>query len=84
VQEDLILQGSARGEVRYLPARAMMRRVMSMSQASRPVREIEQPNHASGEDGGWINRKATELATRAANARQLSGRRRFVDRMALA
>src|SRR5206468_8951775 len=27
----------------------------------------------------WINRRATEQATRAANARQLSGRRRFVD-----
>jgi hypothetical protein len=53
--------------------------MMSMSQASRPVREIEQPNHASGQDSEWINRKATELATRAANARQLSGRRRFVD-----
>jgi hypothetical protein len=31
------------------------------------------------QDGGWINRRATEQATRAANARQLSGRRRFVD-----
>lgn len=27
----------------------------------------------------WTNRKATELATRAARARQVSGRRRFVD-----
>jgi hypothetical protein len=27
----------------------------------------------------WTNRRATELATRAANARQKSGRRRFVD-----
>ena len=27
----------------------------------------------------WTNRRATEQATRAANARQLSGRRRFVD-----
>jgi hypothetical protein len=27
----------------------------------------------------WINRRATEQATRAANARQQSGRRRFVD-----
>jgi hypothetical protein len=52
---------------------------MSMSQASGPVREIEQPNPESSQDTGWINRKATELATRAANARQLSGRRRFVD-----
>jgi len=27
----------------------------------------------------WTNRRATELATRAARARQVSGRRRFVD-----
>ncbi len=27
----------------------------------------------------WVDRKASELATRAAQARQLSGRRRFVD-----
>ncbi len=27
----------------------------------------------------WTNRKATELASRAARARQVSGRRRFVD-----
>jgi hypothetical protein len=50
-----------------------------MSQPSGPVHPIEQPNHASGQGGEWINRKATEQATRAANARQLSGRRRFVD-----
>jgi hypothetical protein len=65
--------------VRYLSVRVLMRGVMSMSQASRRVREIEQPNHASDQGSEWINRKATELATRAANARQLSGRRRFVD-----
>ena len=28
---------------------------------------------------GWTNRRATEQATRAAHARQQSGRRRFVD-----
>ena len=28
---------------------------------------------------GWTNRRATEQATRAAHARQHSGRRRFVD-----
>ena len=34
----------------------------------------------SGEDvQDWINRRATAQATRAANARQVSGRRRFVD-----
>jgi hypothetical protein len=50
-----------------------------MSQRSGPVKPIEQPDHAADEGGEWINRKATERATRAANARQLSGRRRFVD-----
>ncbi len=30
-------------------------------------------------DDAWTNRRATEQATRAANARQVSGRRRFVD-----
>ena len=31
------------------------------------------------DDGAWTNRRATEQATRAAEARQVSGRRRFVD-----
>ena len=31
------------------------------------------------QSSAWTNRRATEQATRAANARQLSGRRRFVD-----
>jgi hypothetical protein len=31
------------------------------------------------QSSAWTNRRATELATRAANARQKSGRRRFVD-----
>jgi hypothetical protein len=34
---------------------------------------------SSGDTQEWINRRATEQATRAANARQLSGRRRFID-----
>jgi hypothetical protein len=50
-----------------------------MSQPSGPVGEIEPTDHAAGQGSEWINRKATEQATRAANARQLSGRRRFVD-----
>jgi hypothetical protein len=50
-----------------------------MSQSSGRVREIEKPDHALEQGNEWINRKATEQATRAANARQLSGRRRFVD-----
>ncbi len=31
------------------------------------------------EEQEWINRRASAQATRAANARQVSGRRRFVD-----
>ena len=31
------------------------------------------------QSNGWTNRRATEQATRAAHARQQSGRRRFVD-----
>jgi hypothetical protein len=62
-----------------LPVRVLLRRVTIMSQSSVRVREIEQPDHGVGQGNEWINRKATEQATRAANARQLSGRRRFVD-----
>lgn len=50
-----------------------------MSQPSRSTSSSGQKDHASGQGGEWINRKATEQATRAANARQVSGRRRFVD-----
>ena len=34
---------------------------------------------AEEETQEWVNRRATAQATRAANARQTSGRRRFVD-----
>jgi hypothetical protein len=37
-----------------------------------PIGTVDQPQE-------WINRRASEQATRAANARQKSGRRRFVD-----
>jgi hypothetical protein len=50
-----------------------------MSQASSQTPDPELTNGTSHQDGGWINRRATEQATRAANARQISGRRRFVD-----
>jgi len=39
---------------------------------NQPVGTLDHPQE-------WINRRATEQATRAANARQQSGRRRFVD-----
>ncbi len=50
-----------------------------MSQSSKPVPTIGEHGAEPGTNSGWINRKATEQATRAANARQLSGRRRFID-----
>jgi hypothetical protein len=50
-----------------------------MSQPSGRRPEIEESQSALEESREWINRRATEQATRAANARQLSGRRRFVD-----
>jgi hypothetical protein len=41
--------------------------------------EVVEVEPASDQSNAWTNRRATEQATRAANARQLSGRRRFVD-----
>ena len=43
---------------------------------TRPAPSYETPLPATEE---WINRRASDQATRAANARQISGRRRFVD-----
>jgi hypothetical protein len=52
---------------------------MSMNQKSSRLPETEETNGSRDESPEWINRRATEQATRAANARQVSGRRRFVD-----
>jgi hypothetical protein len=41
---------------------------------------VKTPSPAATDDTQeWVNRRATAQATRAANARQVSGRRRFVD-----
>ena len=50
-----------------------------MSQPSSHVPESEGTHRPADPSQEWINRRATEQATRAANARQVSGRRRFVD-----
>ena len=50
-----------------------------MSQPSGQRPETEESPGSLEESREWINRRATEQATRAANARQVSGRRRFVD-----
>jgi hypothetical protein len=53
--------------------------MMTMRQPAAQIEETVERGDCPAQDGGWINRRATEQATRAANARQLSGRRRFVD-----
>ena len=50
-----------------------------MSEASGTGRNASANPEATGETQEWTNRRATAQATRAANARQVSGRRRFVD-----
>ncbi len=42
-------------------------------------RELDDVSSPSEQISAWTNRRASEQATRAANARQVSGRRRFVD-----
>jgi hypothetical protein len=44
-----------------------------------PDREVDELNSSLDQASAWTNRRASEQATRAANARQVSGRRRFVD-----
>jgi hypothetical protein len=49
---------------------------------SRPLcddREASVANSSVDDTDAWTNRRASAQATRAANARQVSGRRRFVD-----
>ncbi|HMB06514.1 MAG TPA: hypothetical protein VKP69_22610 [Isosphaeraceae bacterium] len=49
-----------------------------MDQAPGPKQTV--PTLMSKDEGQeWINRRASAQATRAANARQVSGRRRFID-----
>jgi hypothetical protein len=50
-----------------------MSKTSSRNVASNQMSASDDPSSA------WTNRRATEQATRAANARQNSGRRRFVD-----
>ena len=50
-----------------------------MSEASGTGRNASANPEATGETQEWTNPRASAQAARAANARQLSGRRRFVD-----
>ena len=50
-----------------------------MSKTSCRQTGTDEADTAPDQSSAWTNRRATELATRAANARQKSGRRRFVD-----
>jgi hypothetical protein len=53
--------------------------MMTMRLPSGQIEETVEREDSPAQEGEWVNRRATEQATRAANARQLSGRRRFVD-----
>src|SRR3954467_6911224 len=50
-----------------------------MNQAPGPKRTVETLPLPAEDGQEWTNRRASAQATRAANARQVSGRRRFVD-----
>ena len=50
-----------------------------MSKTSSRDVASDQTNASDDASSAWTNRRATEQATRAATARQHSGRRRFVD-----
>jgi hypothetical protein len=50
-----------------------------MNQAPAPKSSVSTLKSPTDDGQEWINRRATAQATRAANARQASGRRRFVD-----
>ena len=50
-----------------------------MSPATRQAEVVSPPNGNPTPCPEWSNRRASEQATRAAMARQVSGRRRFVD-----
>ena len=51
----------------------------SASHAVAPALELVGSPNGGIQAEEWTNRRATEQAQRAANARQVSGRRRFVD-----
>ena len=44
-----------------------------------PDQKVDEQRVLLDQSSAWTNRRASEQATRAANARQASGRRRFVD-----
>ncbi len=50
-----------------------------MNSQTTPIQEKRSLDSSLQGAEAWINRRASDQATRAANARQVSGRRRFVD-----
>jgi hypothetical protein len=75
----ILLQGSADRIGFVTIVAGDVRSAMRMCQPSSPVQVTEELDSSPDQSREWINRRATDQATRAANARQLSGRRRFVD-----
>jgi hypothetical protein len=52
---------------------------MMMTHSSSCKQQIDKSMRRTGQTEEWINRRATDQAARAANARHQSGRRRCVD-----
>ncbi|MFM7129689.1 MAG: hypothetical protein ACKO5E_07930 [bacterium] len=53
--------------------------MVSSTVATVEIQETEDVKEMQDSSSGWVNRQASARATRAAKARNSSGRRRFVD-----
>jgi hypothetical protein len=60
-------------------AKGSKRRAPATTTPTAAPTPVPSPAPAEDETQEWVNRRASAQATRAANARQVSGRRRFVD-----
>jgi hypothetical protein len=72
-------QGTAWQQSLFTMPAGEQRSLKRMSKRSCQNHEVDAVDPVLDQSSAWTNRRATEQATRAANARQQSGRRRFVD-----
>ncbi|MFI5460859.1 MAG: hypothetical protein ACHRXM_36070 [Isosphaerales bacterium] len=72
-------QGTARQKGPVIMPAGDERSLKRMSKPACRQPEVDLAEPGLNQSSAWTNRRATEQATRAANARQKSGRRRFVD-----
>jgi len=69
----------AHADLELLRIEDATRSPMRMNPLTTQLRENPPLDSSLPGNEAWINRRARDQATRAANARQISGRRRFVD-----